>query len=43
MVKESEDLRKGKESEEICPNHKDISVQIIDHCNANDQENRMDF
>ena len=43
MVKESEDLRKGKESEENCPNHKDISVQIIDHCNANDQENRMDF
>ena len=43
MVKESEDLRKGKASEENCPNHKDISVQIIDHCNANDQENRMDF
>ena len=31
----------------FCPNHsgthKDISVQIIDHCDPNDQERREDF
>ena len=31
----------------FCPNHsgthKDISVQIIDHCDRNDQERREDF
>ena len=31
----------------FCPNHngahKDISVQIIDHCDLNDQERRDDF
>ena len=42
MVKESEDLNFF-----FCPNHsgnhKDISVQIIDHCDLNNEERREDF